>query len=259
MEWFTQASELVPCECSHVPGEVDQLVSAVRSSKRPSDIVLTGSVTEAKLGFDFTRIPDTEVVFEHSDYSVAVNVSPLSRGHLLFLPHRSELRPQVLNATELSLFLRVFQRLNVGTLGGFNSLGAGASVNHLHFHLLPPGSVDFNCPLAGVHFRKYSANQVEDIMCTVSDLQEANIPHNLIFFRRGQVESEVCVLPRSFASTQPTHDRLAAFLEFGGTVVVPQPIGTEELHDYCDEVRSLSLEFPTDPVQPKCARPRQNS
>lgn len=48
--------------------------------------------------------------------------------------------PQVVGQEVLLLILILF-KLSPDLVIGFNSLGAAASVNHLHFHLLYPKSI----------------------------------------------------------------------------------------------------------------------
>ncbi|XP_059801907.1 GDP-D-glucose phosphorylase 1 [Hypanus sabinus] len=102
--------------------------------------------------FNFSRVPRRELLFrlrrsqspEAGDAEPAggdaealliINVSPLAYGHVLLLPEPELLLPQaqtraaVLQALEL-VFLSSEPAFRVG----FNSLGAFASVNHLHLH-----------------------------------------------------------------------------------------------------------------------------
>ncbi|XP_060116335.1 GDP-D-glucose phosphorylase 1 [Heteronotia binoei] len=93
--------------------------------------------------FNFTHIRPGEVLFalqrvaaaSSSRVLVAINVSPLEFGHVLLLPEPSLGLPQVLSAEALRAGLEAL--LLSGQPGfrvGFNSLGAFASVNHLHLH-----------------------------------------------------------------------------------------------------------------------------
>uniref|UniRef100_A0A670ZHL5 GDP-D-glucose phosphorylase 1 n=1 Tax=Pseudonaja textilis TaxID=8673 RepID=A0A670ZHL5_PSETE len=66
---------------------------------------------------------------------VAINVSPLERGHVLLIPDPALALPQVLTAEALRAGLEaVLLSAHPGFRLGFNSLGAFASVNHLHLH-----------------------------------------------------------------------------------------------------------------------------
>ncbi|EJW89046.1 hypothetical protein WUBG_00039 [Wuchereria bancrofti] len=103
----------------------------------------------SNLRWNFTKLKEDEILLylqrkdhlltsDTSDYHVvAVNASPLARGHSLLLPCINCCIPQVLSevavrlATDIMLLVRdsSFHVL-------FNSLLALASINHLHLHLL---------------------------------------------------------------------------------------------------------------------------
>ncbi|XP_031443830.1 GDP-D-glucose phosphorylase 1 [Phasianus colchicus] len=98
--------------------------------------------------FNFTQIRPGEVLLRlrrrpsaESDPAaadhvlVAINVSPLERGHVLLLPEPTLRLPQVLTPELLRVGLEaVLLSAQPGFRVGFNSLGASASVNHLHLH-----------------------------------------------------------------------------------------------------------------------------
>ncbi|XP_072838018.2 GDP-D-glucose phosphorylase 1 [Pogona vitticeps] len=67
--------------------------------------------------------------------SVVINVSPLEFGHVLLVPSPALSLPQVLTPEALRFGLdAVLLSAHPGFRIGFNSLGAFASVNHLHLH-----------------------------------------------------------------------------------------------------------------------------
>lgn len=98
--------------------------------------------------FNFTQIRPGEVLLRlqrrppaESDLAAAdhvlvvINVSPLERGHVLLLPEPTLHLPQVLTPELLRVGLEaVLLSAHPGFRVGFNSLGASASVNHLHLH-----------------------------------------------------------------------------------------------------------------------------
>nr|XP_056721741.1 LOW QUALITY PROTEIN: GDP-D-glucose phosphorylase 1 [Euleptes europaea] len=94
--------------------------------------------------FNFTRLRPGEVLFalapRHRPRGpppvlVAINVSPLEQGHVLLLPEPGRGLPQVLTAEALLAGLEALLLSGRAAFRlGFNSLGAGASVNHLHLH-----------------------------------------------------------------------------------------------------------------------------
>lgn len=137
---------------------------------------------------------------------VLVNVSPLEFGHCLFVPDPLQCYPQVLTKFAVEVGIEItFLSSSPGFRVGFNSLGAFASVNHLHLHgyyldhelalesiavkpLLP--EKDFYRLInyhAGFLFytETKTVGEVAESICKVTDfLVERNIAHNL-FLTRG--------------------------------------------------------------------------
>jgi GDP-D-glucose phosphorylase len=76
----------------------------------------------------------TDMVKRHM---VAVNVSPIDRGHVLLVPEPTSCLPQVMTQDSLQLCLEL---MSLSGHSGFcmvaNSLLAYASVNHLHYHFM---------------------------------------------------------------------------------------------------------------------------
>ncbi|NXK10787.1 GDPP1 phosphorylase, partial [Herpetotheres cachinnans] len=116
---------------------------AVRSLRQPFD----------PRAFNFTRIHPDEVLLRlrragggpaaPDQLLVAINVSPLERGHVLLLPEPARGLPQALTAPLLRGGLEAaLLSAHPGFRVGFNGLGGCASVNHLHLHAFYLG-----CPL----------------------------------------------------------------------------------------------------------------
>ncbi|RMB94147.1 hypothetical protein DUI87_28952 [Hirundo rustica rustica] len=95
--------------------------------------------------FNFTRLRPAELLFRlrrtggpgppSDPLLVAINASPLERGHVLLLPEPARRLPQVLTAPALRGALEAaLLSGHPGFRVGFNGLGGGASVNHLHLH-----------------------------------------------------------------------------------------------------------------------------
>ncbi|KAM6125421.1 GDP-D-glucose phosphorylase 1 [Phoenicopterus ruber ruber] len=109
---------------------------AVRSLRQPFD----------PQAFNFTRIRPGEVLLRlrrargagpapSDPLLVAINVSPLERGHVLLLPEPARRLPQALTAPLLRGGLEAaLLSAHPGFRVGFNGLGGCASVNHLHLH-----------------------------------------------------------------------------------------------------------------------------
>ncbi|XP_008310755.1 GDP-D-glucose phosphorylase 1 [Cynoglossus semilaevis] len=175
--------------------------------------------------FNFNKINPEEVIFEmvkvterHPDLhngeeapqpsrmTVLVNVSPLEFGHCLLVPDPLSCLPQILTPFTIQVGIEsVLLSSDTGFRVGFNSLGAFASVNHLHLHgyymgrelkiesrqaepLVPEKGfyrfLDF--PVGFLFYTE--SEQVEEVsraVCEVTDLLvAANVAHNL-FMTRG--------------------------------------------------------------------------
>ncbi|XP_056138398.1 GDP-D-glucose phosphorylase 1 [Lampris incognitus] len=181
--------------------------------------------------FNFNKINPREVIFEmakrpgHCAASaenerscepcrmlVLVNVSPLEFGHCLFVPEPSRCLPQILTRFAIRTGIEsVLLSADPGFRVGFNSLGAFASVNHLHLHgyylnhelhvewmtakPLVPERGFFRLAEFPAGFLFYTeADDVEKVAGAISQvtdfLVDANIAHNL-FFTRGCSPYEV--------------------------------------------------------------------
>ncbi|XP_035224723.1 GDP-D-glucose phosphorylase 1-like isoform X2 [Stegodyphus dumicola] len=99
--------------------------------------------------FNFTKVKKNEILFQlnplhrkkdqtsNDEKSVLIiNVSPLEYCHSLLVPGIENCYPQVLTLNGLKLGIEMMMiSYNPSLKIGFNSLGAYASVNHLHFHV----------------------------------------------------------------------------------------------------------------------------
>ncbi|XP_061773533.1 GDP-D-glucose phosphorylase 1-like [Nerophis ophidion] len=187
--------------------------------RKPQKILSIQQEFNAKQ-FNFNMINQDEIIFEMMKESeeghgsnhqpcktvVLVNVSPLEFGHCLFVPDPSHCYPQVLTKSAIQVGVEsVLLSSDPGFRVGFNSLGAFASVNHLHLHgyylkhklniesmpvrpiLTEIGFYTLMGFPAGFLFYTESggADDVATAICRVTDfLVEANVAHNL-FMTRG--------------------------------------------------------------------------
>eukprot|EP00331_Platyophrya_macrostoma_P021806 CAMPEP_0176455772 /NCGR_PEP_ID=MMETSP0127-20121128/30840_1 /TAXON_ID=938130 /ORGANISM="Platyophrya macrostoma, Strain WH" /LENGTH=383 /DNA_ID=CAMNT_0017845501 /DNA_START=16 /DNA_END=1167 /DNA_ORIENTATION=+ len=70
-------------------------------------------------------------------HPIIANISPICPSHSLIALFPKEELPQVIGSDIIVLLLQVFKLSDAADLKvGFNSIGACAHVNHLHFHLL---------------------------------------------------------------------------------------------------------------------------
>lgn len=168
------------------------------------------------------RKPLLQVSLKHFVWNAYHNVAPLEKeGHFLWIPiHKTSSIdhilhfPQRLSLEFLEDMVDLFQKLDQ-TILFFNSLHAGASVNHLHFqsvyhqHILPleiaPTISKLSCelldfyPLSGLIFSQNK--EVTPLWQLIYYLQEKNIPFNLIFLGK-----RIILVPRN-----PDHEIVSEF------------------------------------------------
>ncbi|GJS76333.1 GDP-L-galactose phosphorylase [Tanacetum coccineum] len=240
--------DVTACETKVIPGEhgfVAQLNEGRHLKKRPTEFQVDKVLQpfdENK--FNFTKVGQEEVLFqfepsedgevqfhpsapivvENSPSVVAINVSPIEYGHVLLIPRILECLPQRIDHKSLLLALYMAHEAASPYFRlGYNSLGAFATINHLHFqayYLAVPFPIekaasrkitDFNAgveiseilnyPVKGLIFE--GGNSLEDLSNVVADtcicLQDNNIPYNVLISESGK---RVFVLPQCYAEKQ---------------------------------------------------------
>ncbi|CAL5389425.1 unnamed protein product [Camellia sinensis] len=144
-----------------IPGEygfIAQLNEGRHLKKRPTEFRVD-KVLQPFDGnkFNFTKVGQEEVLFqfeasdednetqffpnapidvENSPSVVAINVSPIEYGHVLLIPWILECLPQRID--RVSFLLALYMAAEAGNPYfrlGYNSLGAFATINHLHFQV----------------------------------------------------------------------------------------------------------------------------
>ncbi|XAR51464.1 GDP-L-galactose phosphorylase [Bertholletia excelsa] len=243
--------DVTTCETKIIPGSygfIAQLNEGRHLKKRPTEFRVDQVLQpfdENK--FNFTKVGQEEVLFrfEQSNDSkshffpspsanaespniVAINVSPIEYGHVLLIPHVLDCLPQRIDHESLLLALHMakeaaepFFRL------GYNSLGAFATINHLHFqaYYLPvPMPVEKvprkrivtgqklansgvlvselqSYPVRGLVFE--GGITMRDLSNTVADccvlLQNKNIPFNVLIADCG---NRIFLFPQCYAERQ---------------------------------------------------------
>ena len=136
------------------------------------------------------------------DFTVLYNKFPFAPWHLLIVPDAEAQRPQYLDMRTHAMMWELVcaqQHAMQGFGIGYNSLGAGASVNHLHFQgFLRSGPL----PVESTHWRHCGGREDYPLKCQATDsVQQAwqmidqfhqhNQPFNLLY------RTDVCyLLPR---------------------------------------------------------------
>lgn len=150
--------DVTACETKVIPGEygfIAQLNEGRHLKKRPTEFRVD-KVLQPFDGnkFNFTKVGQEEVLFqfeasedgetqffpsapidvENSPSVVAINVSPIEYGHVLLIPRVLECLPQRIDRESFLLALHMAAEAgNPYFRLGYNSLGAFATINHLHF------------------------------------------------------------------------------------------------------------------------------
>ncbi|KAG2682357.1 hypothetical protein I3760_11G187600 [Carya illinoinensis] len=251
--------DVTACETKVIPGNhgfIAQLNEGRHLKKRPTEFRVD-KVLEPFDGnkFNFTKVGQEEVLFqleasddgevqffpnapvdvENSPSVVAINVSPIEYGHVLLIPRVLECLPQRIDHDSFLLALHMAAEAgNPYFRLGFNSLGAFATINHLHFqayYLAVPFPIEkaptekittldggvkisklLNYPVRVLVFE--GGYTVEDLSNTVSDacicLQANNIPYNVLIADCGR---RVFLLPQCYAEKQALGEVSAELLD----------------------------------------------
>ncbi|XP_073154643.1 GDP-L-galactose phosphorylase 2-like [Henckelia pumila] len=240
--------DVTACETKVIPGDygfIAQLNEGRHLKKRPTEFRVDKVLQpfdESK--FNFTKVGQEEVLFQfeasendevqffpnapfdidNSPSVVAINVSPIEYGHVLLIPRILECLPQRIDRE--SFLLALYMAVEAGNpyfRVGYNSLGAFATINHLHFqayYLATPFPIErapckkitttkdgvkisdiLDYPVRGLVFE--GGNSLEDLSNAVSDacicLQENNIPHNVLIADSGK---RIFLFPQCYAEKQ---------------------------------------------------------
>ncbi|KAF5727945.1 hypothetical protein HS088_TW21G00085 [Tripterygium wilfordii] len=240
--------DVTACETKVIPGEhgfIAQLNEGRHLKKRPTEFRVD-KVLQPFDGnkFNFTKVGQEEVLFqfetseddevqffpdapidvENSPSVVAINVSPIEYGHVLLIPRILECLPQKIDQESLLLALHMAAEAgNPYFRLGYNSLGAFATINHLHFqayYMAMPFPVEkaptkkittsdggvkvselLKYPVRGLVFE--GGNTLEDLSNIVSDacicLQNNNIPYNVLIADSGK---RLFLFPQCYAEKQ---------------------------------------------------------
>ncbi|KAK9689329.1 hypothetical protein RND81_09G052800 [Saponaria officinalis] len=239
--------DVTACETKVIPGNygfVAQLNEGRHLKKRPTEFQVD-KVLQPFDGnkFNFTKVGQEEVLFqfeasedgevhfipsapidvENSPSVVAINVSPIEYGHVLLIPRIFECLPQRIDYE--SFLLALYMAVEAGNpyfRVGYNSLGAFATINHLHFqayYLAMPFPIEkaptkkitvihevkifelLQYPVRGLVFE--GGNSLQDLAKVVSDacifLQDTNVPYNVLIADSGR---RIFLLPQCYAEKQ---------------------------------------------------------
>ncbi|XAR71413.1 GDP-L-galactose phosphorylase [Bertholletia excelsa] len=245
--------DVTTCKTKIIPGSygfIAQLNKGHHLKKRPAEFCVNQVLQPFdEIKFNFTKVSQEEVLLRleksydskshffpsspvdasaSSPNVIAINVSPIEYGHVLLIPHVLDCLPQRIDHESFLLALHMskecadpFFRL------GYNSLGAFATVNHLHFqayYLSVPFPVEkaptqrmmssrglldgavivsqlLNYPVQGLIFE--GGVDMCDLANAVADscicLQNNNIPFNVLISKCGK---RIFLFPQCYAEKQ---------------------------------------------------------
>jgi GDP-L-galactose phosphorylase len=150
--------DVTTCETKVIPGNygfIAQLNEGRHLKKRPTEFRVDKVLQDFDPSkFNFTKVGQEEVLFrfEESEENkvqylekalvldspnvIAINVSPIDYGHVLLVPRVLDCLPQRIDHDSLLLALHLAAEAgNPSFRLGYNSLGAFATINHLHFQV----------------------------------------------------------------------------------------------------------------------------
>ena len=200
-------------------------------------------VGQEEVLFQFEASEDGEVQFhpyapidvENSPSIVAINVSPIEYGHVLLIPRILDSLPQRIDRESFLLALHMAKEAGSPYFRlGYNSLGAFATINHLHFQAYylaltfpiekaPTKNITssdvgvkiselVNYPVRGLVFE--GGNTLEDLSNAVSDacisLQDNNIAYNVLISDSGK---RIFLMPQCYAEKQALGEVRAELLD----------------------------------------------
>lgn len=196
--------------------------------------------------FNFTRADTAETLFDGLVYAgmecdVVINKFFIKGNHFLFLPERySKHRQFIFPRAVRAVCEFVSTSRSDDLIMGYNSVGAFASINHLHiqgmFLGFAPPVVNAPVEVAGtgsngvevalsrdwpIDFVRFCADNPADLAGalskTITDIQQMGVPHNVAFARKGGKIMAFVFIRDVQAVTQGVG---TAFLECSGVVVM---------------------------------------
>ncbi|KAI9379668.1 hypothetical protein POPTR_017G126100v4 [Populus trichocarpa] len=246
--------DVTACDTKIIPGRygfIAQLNKGRHLKKRPTEFRVDKVLQDFdETKFNFTKVGQEEVLFRfeksidhnrhffpsappitadsNSSSVVAINVSPIEYGHVLLIPQVLNCLPQRIDHGSFLLALHMAKEAADPFFRvGYNSLGAFATINHLHFqayYLAAPFPVEkaptrrimtmkspqdegvivsqlLNYPVRGLVFE--GGSTVQDLSDSVASscifLQNNNIPFNVLITDCGR---RIFLFPQCYAEKQ---------------------------------------------------------
>eukprot|EP00252_Welwitschia_mirabilis_P014998 TRINITY_DN330_c1_g2_i1.p1 TRINITY_DN330_c1_g2~~TRINITY_DN330_c1_g2_i1.p1 ORF type:complete len:431 (+),score=72.48 TRINITY_DN330_c1_g2_i1:764-2056(+) len=240
--------DVTACETKVIPGKlgfIAQLNEGRHLKKRPTEFRVDKVLQEFDpKKFNFTKVGQEEMLFRFEESEdgkteylenapvldspnvIVINVSPIEYGHVLLVPRVLDCLPQRIDHDSFLLALHMAAEIgNPFFRLGYNSLGAFATINHLHFQayfMAQPFPIEkaqtkrvpwesaktevriselCGYPVRGLVFE--GGHSLEDLSNVVANscicLQENNIPYNVLIVDCGR---RIFLFPQCYAEKQ---------------------------------------------------------
>ena len=209
-------------------------------------------------GFNFNKAflkPEIlwEGVHQQRHLRVLYNKFPFAPWHLLIVPEAEQQHPQFLSQTMHHYMMALsieYAQIFTGFGIGFNSLGAYASINQLHFQAFIR---EAELPIESAHWQHNGGDTLYPIHCTccknahaawqlISSYHDTNQPYNLLY------RANVCyVMPRQMQGTinLPDWAQGFAWLELCGVLTVSDLQSSTDLSTALIETTLSTLQIKT--------------
>ncbi|EDV96371.1 GH15238 [Drosophila grimshawi] len=200
--------------CFHAELNADRCVK-----RRVPQTIESLSPTFKPKQFNFNKVSEMEVIMTIEEYKdnaevqMIINKSPLTKYHTLICPEMKSNLVQRVTASALSFCVNFMRSISDTDIHlGYNSPGALASVNHLHFHLVhlpqrlyidgvelqklagdyayrlkqgsPTEAICF--VIAGGDEEQLVREKIANVHCLTEWLCENQLPHNLFITKERQ-------------------------------------------------------------------------
>lgn len=240
--------DVTACETKVIPGNlgfIAQLNEGRHLKKRPTEFRVDKVLQDFDpKKFNFTKVGQEEMLFRFEESAagiteflekgpvldspnvIVINVSPIEYGHVLLVPRVLDCLPQRIDHDSFLLALHMAaEACNPFFRLGYNSLGAFATINHLHFQayfIAQPFPVEkaqakkvawkssgsgvriselCNYPVRGLVFE--GGCSLDDLSNVVANsclyLQDNNIPYNVLIADCGR---RIFLFPQCYAEKQ---------------------------------------------------------
>ncbi|MBU1999448.1 MAG: NUDIX domain-containing protein, partial [Candidatus Omnitrophica bacterium] len=232
-------------------GRMAAMFNPDRAGRRPVQMETSSLNQPFDTGkFNFNKVAGAEIIAQGINLAgvstdVIVNVNPFLDGHILVVPERTDEHSQYYISQVAKVAFELLRKANLRSYKvAYNSVGAFASINHLHLQALDyqrpympveAAAKDFLFEISGVSIWKLkdwplrtfvlsgeNAEKLElQLSSFISILHELNQPFNIIFTCDNEKYFSAYIFPRKFQGPSKFGTGVA-YLEVGGEILFVQ-------------------------------------